>query len=369
MKNIHFNTIGTIGHRRLTHKFYGVAFCMLIMLQAFLPGCKNNPSESPLKFKAFGNNPVLCKGAPGEWDEIAAIVPFALIHDHVFYLFYSGFSENGKVSIGLATSSDGFYFEKHPGNPVFTPGSSGFDSYHVGSPVIFRDDSVWVMYYNGAETALYGPAPYIGRATAKDLTGPWRRTEKPVLTRGSMSEWDGEYIMPNTILRLEDGSFRIYYTGGGNYPGNDLFSGIGMATSTDGIKWVKYNDPATADHPYADSDPVLQATKKGDFYDGFPWSACVIKISEGFGMYYGALDMKVASEKVELAYATSPDGIHWEKHPGNPVYKLTDDPVTAHSPDKGVFEFPSLVFTDSLVFMYYDYDVTAGCAGVATAKP
>jgi hypothetical protein len=342
---------------------------LLILLTVLTPACRHDPSATPLKFKAYENNPILSKGEPGEWDDIAAIVPFALKYDQVIYLFYSGFSNNGKVSIGLATSTDGYHFEKYAGNPVLTSGPAGFDSYLVGSPVLFRDDSVWVIFYNGAETALYGPAPYIGRATAKDLAGPWERMDKPVMTRGSMSEWDGEYIVPSAILKLEDGTFRIYYTGGGNFPGKDLYSGIGMASSTDGVKWVKYNDPATSDHPYADSDPVLKATNHGNFYDGFPWSACVIKTTDGFEMYYGATDMKVSTEKVELAYATSQDGIHWEKYPRNPVYRLTDDPLTAHSPDKGLFEFPSLIFTDSLVFLYYDYDVPVGCAGVATAKP
>jgi predicted GH43/DUF377 family glycosyl hydrolase len=339
----------------------------ILLLLAFLAACGPPTADrQPLKFMAFENNPILGPGEPGEWDEIAAIVPFALYDNHIFYLFYCGFGKNGQVSIGYASSVDGFHFEKYAGNPVFTPGSKGFDAFVVGSPVIYKDDSAWVMYYNAAETAIYGPAPYVGRATAKEFTGPWVRRDTPVLKRGHKSEWDGGFIFPNSVLKLEDGTYRIYYTGGKDFPMGDSY--IGMAMSTDGINWVKYNDPSTTDHPFADSDPVLMATKSGNFYNDYPWSACIIKTAKGFEMYYCGSDMKVKTEKIELRYARSRDGIHWERYPRNPIYKLTDDPVTTQRPDLGVFEFPSMVFTDSLVFIYYDYDVSIGKIGMATAR-
>jgi hypothetical protein len=42
---------------------------------------------------------------------------------------------------------------------------------------------------------------------------------------------------------------------------------IGYATSTDGIMWTKYDNPATTNPPYAESDPVLVPGSPGTYDD------------------------------------------------------------------------------------------------------
>jgi hypothetical protein len=336
-------------------------------LSLILLSCSHDPSPAPLKFTGYENNPVLGPGKPGEWDELAVLIPSGLRHDNIFYLFYSGWQKNGQVIIGLATSEDGYHFVKYPGNPILTPRDMGYDSYHVGAPVFIREDSAWIMYYNARETSGYGPGPFIGRATAKELTGPWERMDEPVLTRGHRSEWDGGYIIPSTILKKQDGTYMLWYTGGDNFTDRPA-SYIGLATSSDGINWIKYNDPATTDPPFADSDPVLMNTKHGKPNNDYPWTPFVLEGSKGFEMYFSYQADKAGIEKSEIGYATSPDGIHWKKYPGNPVYGRKDDPVTENNPNRGIMEFPSLFFTDSLCYMYFDYGQVINSIGVATAR-
>jgi predicted GH43/DUF377 family glycosyl hydrolase len=339
----------------------------ILLLLAFLSACGPPTADRrPLKFTAYTHNPVLRPGEPGAWDEPTVLQPSVILHENVFYLFYSGWQKNGQISIGLVTSADGYHFTKYPGNPILKSRDKEFDSYHVAAPLIIKDDSGWVMYYNGAETAIYGPGPYIGRATAKELTGPWERMDEPVLMRGHKSEWDGGYVIPSSILKKEDGTYMLYYTGGGNFTDSPVCF-IGLATSADGIRWIKYNDPVTPDHPYAGSDPVLMNTKYSKPSHNYPWNAFVIKTSQGFEMYFAYTDDIAGIRKNEIGYATSPDGIHWEKYSGNPVYGPKDDAVIANNKINRVIEFPTLVFTDSLCFMYYDYGMVNNSIGVATA--
>jgi hypothetical protein len=57
------------------------------------------------------------------------------------------------------------------------------------------------------------------------------------------------------------------------------------------------------------------------------------------------------------------DGIHWVKHKKNPVFSFY-----CKTRDKIFCEFPSVCFTDSMAFLYYDNGSIAGEIGVATAK-
>jgi predicted GH43/DUF377 family glycosyl hydrolase len=187
------------------------------------------------------------------------------------------------------------------------------------------------------------------------------------LTRGHRSEWDGGYIIPSSILKKEDGMFMLWYTAGSDFTDPSL-SYLGLATSKDGINWIKYNDPATPDHPFADSDPLIWNTKHRTNQNKQAWTASVLKTRQGFAMYFTFQAEYDEIEKDEIGIATSRDGIHWMEYPGNPVYTLKDDPVTANNPRARVFEFPSLVFTDSLCFMYYDYGQVINSIGVASAE-
>lgn len=71
-----------------------------------------------------------------------------------YKMWYEGVSQDGKHSIGLATSSNGIVWERASNNPVFTASSSdsgAWDSGGVGSPhlVWLPEKRRWRMYYVG----------------------------------------------------------------------------------------------------------------------------------------------------------------------------------------------------------------------------
>ncbi|MBC8319881.1 MAG: hypothetical protein H8E34_04085 [Bacteroidetes bacterium] len=332
-----------------------------------LPGCKQDISPSPMKFKAYEHNPIINPGAPGSWDELSPSVPNIVWSDSIFYLFYMGWNTSGRIAIGLASSDDGFHFTKFEGNPIISPDSKGFDAFAVAAPIVMKDYSLWIMYYNALETADYAPGPSITMASATQPTGPWSKKETAVLTSGSKGEWDAGFVIASSVIKLENNSYIMYYTGGKDFFELKDFN-IGMATSKDGEHWKKYNDPATKVHPYAESDPVFMAGKAGDWDGSYVWMPKVARFSEGYNMYYTGI--KVSKKKVYGAtgYAFSKDGIRWERYTGNPVYNVEDDPCINSPADEAIIENPSFYYMDTLCFMFYSYGTEGQGIGLATAK-
>ena len=74
---------------------------------------------------------------------------------------------------------------------------------------------------------------------------------------GAPSDWNDDFIVPYTVIKEENEYKMWYWAGRYGWPYEVSLAQIGLATSTDGIEWTKYDDPATVNAPYAHSDPVL----------------------------------------------------------------------------------------------------------------
>jgi predicted GH43/DUF377 family glycosyl hydrolase len=322
------------------------AFIVLILL-TLLGACRPPTADRrPLKFLAYEDNPVLLPGEPGSWDDLYVINAFVLEDDGLIYLFYTAYSKTGSRALGLATSTDGFHFTKFPGNPILTGDGEGYDAFGVAQAHVLREDSLWVLYFNGREIAGFSTGMALGRATSRSLTGPWTKSKEPVITTGRKGEWDSYFIYLGGVVKADNGNYLMYYASGEDlFPEKDFF--IGMATSKDGIHWKKYNDPSTSKRPFAESDPVMMTGRQGEWDENILLPCYVLKYKDGYGMYYACGG---------LGYATSVDGIHWEKYHKNPVYIPADDPyVLKLPPGTAGFQGGKFLFRDSLCFMYYDY--------------
>jgi hypothetical protein len=341
------------------------SFIILILSASiyFLAGFKATTAQVPLVFKgSLFYSPALTWGLNASWDELGVFLPIVLVHEGTFYMFYTGMNDDGIACIGLATSTNGYDFDKFQGNPVLAPSVSGFDSYHVARGAIIESSSGWVMYYGARELAAFGPGPSIGRATATDLSGPWTKSPDPVLTVGSPDEWDNGFIEPDNVLPLDDGTFIMFYHAG-DYPTGMGYQ-TGMATSPDGLTWTKYDDPTTTDPPYAESDPVLKVGDPGDWDENRVWLCSVMQNDFGYEMYYTG---RAYDNIWGFGYATSPDGIEWTKYADNPIYTIDDDPYALEY-GYNVIEGPAVVSNGLTAFMYYHYDVPSpGVIGMATA--
>ncbi len=327
---------------------------MMMCLVAGWNGTFAQTPPDPVDFFGNLNNPVLVHGGTGTWDEMT-VAPNCVWEDGTFYLFYTGMG-----GIGMATASDGFTYTKFSGNPVYTQSGVGFDSLGSGAPVLIKEPSQWVMYYNARQFPGWGPGESIGRATADSLTGTWERYPEPIITHGGAGEWDCGLISPCSVLPLETGGFIMFYYGSNDFNGIWL---MGMATSADGIVWTKYDNPETTDPPFAESDPVIPAGATGEFDEWGVLGAGVIKKGDYYHMYYTGYGPGPGGYKTDIGFAYSLDAINWVKWIENPVYVMEDDP---YMNGNAIFEQNCIFLYNSTLFMYYDYGVVENAIGMAT---
>ncbi|MEJ2636832.1 MAG: right-handed parallel beta-helix repeat-containing protein, partial [Calditrichia bacterium] len=337
-------------------KHYGMSVIMLLVVICIF-GANVLYAQPQLPLTAhYPGNPILGKGSPGEWDSGIVFISQAVYLDSLFYLFYSGAIQYGMpTAVGYATSLDGFNpFTKYASNPILTGDGSGFDASEVKMGALLLEGDSLIMYYQG------GPGLAVGRAASAHPFDNWVRRDTPVLEPGSPGEWDSGFIHAQSVLKTGNG-YLMYYSGGtAPPPAGVLTMRIGMATSTDGIHWVKYDDPTTTNPPYAESDPVLKPGTPPSWDDGFVWMPSVRKIAYAYEMFYHG------GSGGGFGYAVSTDGIHWTKNHNNPIYVAADDPYAVSS--GGVIEVPSMVLKDSVYYVYYDYGLLVGEIGMATAK-
>lgn len=117
------------------------------------------------------------------------------------------------------------------------------------------------------------------------------------------SSWEKELNRPVVVER--DGVYYMWYTGQINPGAATGRSWIGYATSTDGRNWKRLDRP------------VLSAD--------LPWEKVAVmcphviwdKEAGLFKMWYSGGEQY---EPDAIGYATSKDGINWEKYTGNPVF-------------------------------------------------
>lgn len=190
---------------------------------------------------------------------------------------------------------------------VCPPPGTGCDYTVIQEAVDAADpgDTIWVAQGTYTENLVVSTAITL----AGGYSGPpdWNRDvamyetiilNDQVTTPG---DWDGKSVVKPAVF--QDGmSFRMWYDG------HDLYDqlALGLATSTDGLTWTK-----------SLSNPVLAGTP-GEWDGGSgEHGSYVIKEAGVYKMWYeGSADLDGVRQ---TGYATSTDGIEWNKYPGNPV--------------------------------------------------
>jgi hypothetical protein len=177
---------------------------------------------------------------------------------------------------------------------------------------VIKDGDIFKMWY-GANNY---PTNVIGYATSVDGK-IWSKHSVPVLETGGTGEWNSAVIAPHTVIK-EGSLYKMWYWGGDTWPRPASIQQIGMATSTDGINWVKYDDSSTTAPPFLNSDPVLKPGLAGEWDDGWVFWPMVLSTETGYEMWYSGSKL-IDNDPFWLGYATSPDGISWTKSARNPI--------------------------------------------------
>ena len=304
-------------------------------------------------FEKFSGNPIM--GPQGDtWEAKDLFNPTAIVHGDQVYLFYraedhSGEGKwNGTSRVGLATSRDGYHFERLP-EPVIDATEDYELPGGVEDPRIVQLGDTYVMTYS----AFDGKNARLALATSKDLLN-W---EKQGLV---FPDWQGVNaegwsksgaIIPEKV----NGKYVMYFGD------TDIF----MAYSDDGIHWV----PETT--------PVLKVNPDSNKFDSAliePGPAPILT-DEGILLIYNAARKVI--EKEDPAYGKlrySAGQVLFDRESPNVLLKRTEQPffVPDHK-DENVGQVDNVVFIEGMVHFKDTYFLYYGMAdsklGVATYQP
>jgi len=251
----------------------------------------NNQAQT--KWFKYAGNPVLERGATGEWDDKDVIDAYILWDSTTYHMWYGTDDGDG---IGYATSLDGISWEKYPNNPVLEGDSGEWDTKIRPTTILF-DGTHYKMYYHGWTNDLL--ISKTGLATSPDGINWTKDTlNNPILSSGGAGSWDTYAAWGGKVI-YENSSYKMWYHGGAD---NRIWK-IGYAESEDGIEWTKH------------LEPVIEQ----DVSETRPHAANPFVIFEDnqYSMWYWCTYTNYRDS--QFNYATSTDGLEWNKSESNPI--------------------------------------------------
>ncbi len=268
------------------------------------------PVSSGAYFNLMSDQPIVPWGKTGAWDSPYTDPGAVLHHNGKFHMLRNGFTGwPAAVDIGYVSSIDGVTWTKeNDDNPVLRTQDVPYAGLAaLASSMLVEPDGSWVLYFYTWENRSNPSKGGVGRATAKQPTGPWIVDKALVLNPGAVGSWDSQQVMAPHVIKT-GASYVMYYTGN---DGGGLQQ-IGRATSADGKAWTKH------------SDPVLKPDA-GKWDGGWVNQPRVMPMGTGWIMIYRATE-RVRTPTMKLGVASSTDGINWARDSANPVFKPEDVP-------------------------------------------
>jgi hypothetical protein len=176
---------------------------------------------------------------------------------------------------------------KHPNNPVL-----GGDLGTCFDVSVLKEGDTYRMWFS------WRPKKSVALVESKDGV----RWGKPVIVLGPNAKTDWEADINRPVVLKNGTGYRMWYTGQARGR-----SWIGSAISPDGKVWQKES-----------ARPVLSAEK--------PWEKVAVMCphvlcdekAKWYRMWYSGGEQY---EPNAIGYATSRDGLKWDRHEGNPVFK------------------------------------------------
>ncbi len=109
-------------------------------------------SPDGISWERVGVGPVLGPGTRGSWESDRVAGAHVFRDGEWLYAAYIGFANGFEDSaIGIARSLDGASWDRHADNPVITRGAPGeFDSINVYKPFVVVQGEEWRMWFNGS---------------------------------------------------------------------------------------------------------------------------------------------------------------------------------------------------------------------------
>ncbi len=261
---------------------FGLAALAIIVLLTRAQADELFPVELT-RFEPVANNPVFVAAGDGHWDVKIRERGWILREGDHWRMWYTGYdgTRPGRKMLGLATSTGGLAWTRHPGNPIhrehwvediciiphegtlymfaegeqdraqlltsrdgiawtrvgrldvrLTNGKPIFDG-PFGTPTAWFENGVWNLFYERSDKGVW-----LARST--DLKVFTNVQDEPVLVPGP-DDFDRDQIAMNQIIKHKDRYYAVFH-GSKNQadPNQPSLWATGLASSTDLIHWTKY---------------------------------------------------------------------------------------------------------------------------------
>jgi len=229
----------------------------------------------------------------------------------------------------------------HSSNPALELSASGeWADYWLEPESIVRTDTAYHMWYWGASTGFSKRG--IGYAMSSDGITWQRHENNPILSKGESGAWDEGGIGGGCVILVDTLFYRWFW----GWNTDRSIMGIGLATSTDGITWMEYeNNPVIPNTPTGTWDDFATLQYLNILYNG-----------EQYMMWYcGCKDeYKVPGYyTMKIGCATSSDGITWTPYENNPILV---ESKTSSAWDYWKVEMPTVVKNQTGYHMWFHGD-------------
>ena len=190
-------------------------------------------------------------------------------------------------------------WQKYEGNPVM--GGQYGTCFDIS---VLRENGAYRMWLS------WRPKASVALVESKDGIH-WSEPPRVALGPRAETGWEDDINRPYVLKRGD--TYHMWYTAqaGGQ-------SRIGYATSSDGVKWKRMSDKPvlSPDQPWEKKIAVMCPSVLWD------------ESAQLFRMWYSGGEQ---NEPNAIGYATSPEGLNWTKHGGNPIFvPKPDNPWEKH---------------------------------------
>lgn len=274
------------------------------------PDGKVNYTKLARSLVRYPHNPVIKVGDKGAWND-QTLGCFTVLDDGDKFFLYSGGAQYGKpTNVGMATSTDGIKWTYYEKNPLF-PGSMPH-AIKVGDT--FR---------------LYNPVAGELQMRISQDGFKWSEARKVM-----------ESQLDPYVIRVGENKYHLYYCAGGRktIDGKERWEFKNyMATSPDGIAWKK------------EPEPVLPLGPKDSWDLESHAGPCVLKLPDGYHMWYLGSGPYKGTTAWRIGHATSPDGLKWSRSGDEPVLDIGKPGDW----DGGTFLHFALTFREGKLMFWY----------------
>jgi predicted GH43/DUF377 family glycosyl hydrolase len=139
-----------------------------------------------MKLKKYENNPVLSPRADHTWENACACNPGTWYDGEKVIMLYRGgtMSDEHPIYLGMATSRDGYNFERVGTEPVFAPRPHSFDGGCVEDPRMIRFGDMYFITY---ATRMFFPGAYWKEGMKLNAFNPPLPPETPRAIQGNLT--------------------------------------------------------------------------------------------------------------------------------------------------------------------------------------